>query len=88
VSTKRRNINYGIVKFRVKTEYPKKKPEYTRKEIEWLYVGDTTEEVKSLPTVKTLISRISSKFNLKLNQKVEIISIKTEKNLGKTNYEI
>ena len=84
----KRNINYGLVKFKIITTFPKKKPEAIRKELNWIYVGDTTEEVKSLQTVNNLKARIGIRFNIKPNQHIEIVSVKTEKNLSKTTYEI
>ena len=85
---KKRNINYGIVKFKITTTYPKKPTTTAFKKIEWLYVGDTVAEVNSLPTANNLRSRIGSRFNLKPNQSVSITGIKTIKNLSKTTYEV
>jgi len=85
---KKRNINYGLVSFKITTVYPKKKNEVKYNKIEWLYVGDNIEEVNSLPTANNLRSRIGSKFNLKPNQSVSITKIKTIKNLSKTTYEV
>lgn len=84
----KRNINYGIIKFKITTSYPKKKDTINYNTIEWVYVGDTLEEVNSLIINNVLKDRIKKRLNLKDNQAVSIVKVNKLKNISKTTYEV